>query len=120
MFVKKLLMYEITCPHCGSEIKLSAEEYKRYRDSVEGYAGSTILCQRETEDGKKHDITYTNLDCPVCKGYIPLTTADGIESDNWGFAYSNCVKPIYDFPRETSIEDYINDWFGANDSEEST
>lgn len=124
MWVQKLKSLEITCPNCGSKINISNNEYLKYRKETEDY-GNTITCQRYlTEEdkfkynGKHYDIEYTNMSCPVCKHYIPVTVSNGRESDVWGFVYSENVKPTYDIPTELPLEDYLHDnFFGEETSE---
>lgn len=118
MFVRKVSAIKAVCPHCGAEISMSFDEYMKYREEVEDYCGSVITCQREDEDGKSRDIEYTNLDCPVCEGYIPLTVADGIDADKWGFVHSNNSSLVYESYKEVKLEDYIKRFFGASDDEE--
>lgn len=126
MWIQKLKSLEITCPNCGAKISISNDEYLKYRKETEDY-GNTITCQRyPTEedkfkyDGKHYDIDYTNMDCPICKHYIPVTvSSDGRDSDIWGFVYSDNVKPIYDIPTELSLEDYLHDNFFAEEASEN-
>lgn len=117
MTVRKINGYKIICPHCGTEITITNDEYMKYRKETEDYSGSTIWCQRE-KDGKSYDIEYTNMDCPNCKGYIPVTVADGTESDIWGFVYSKNVTPIYGSCENVEIEDYISNFLGADADED--
>ena len=117
MTIRKINGYKIVCPHCGAEITITNDEYMKYRKETEDYGGSTVLCQRE-KDGESHDIEYTNMDCPSCKGYIPVTVANGIESDTWGFVYSKNVTPIYGSCENIKIEDYISDFLGADADED--
>ena len=120
MKVTKILFYDIVCPHCGTKIRLDADEYEKYKKATEDYDGSTITCQfDEDEKSKCRDITYVNFDCPACHGYIPVTV-DGIESDRFGFKVSKCVTPVYGIPEDYTIENYIEEWFkGDNDEEVS-
>ena len=118
MLVRKILSWKLVCPHCGTEIVLSNDEYKKYCGATEGYGGSTITCQREDEDGKSRDIEYVNMDCPSCKGYIPVTVA-GIDVDIWGFCYSKHATPMYDISEEHKMSDYIEDFLGSDVEEES-
>lgn len=115
MKIKKILMLKAVCPNCGAEITMSNDEYMKYRKATEGYSGSTIICQRK-KDGKNHDIVYTNMDCPVCKKYIPMTIADC--DDEFGFVYSAYVTPIYDcVSEEKNIDEYINEFFNCDEDE---
>ena len=119
MYVRKITGLEITCPHCGSKITMTWDEYDKYRKEMEGYGGSTITCQREGEDGKNRDIEYTNFDCPSCNGYIPVTVADGVDADNWGFVHSNCVNLTYGSYDKIEIGEYINRQLGNDEVDES-
>ena len=126
MWVQKLKSLEITCPNCGAKISISNDEYLKYRKETEDY-GNTITCQRYLTqedkfkyDGKHFDIEYTNMDCPLCKHYIPITvSSDGRDSDVWGFVYSENVEPKYDIlPTELPLEEYLRDnFFGGETSE---
>ena len=118
MYIKKITGLRITCPHCGSETSMTWSEFDKYRKEMEDYAGATITCQRKGEDGKNRDIEYTNFNCPACGGYVPTVVSDGVESDVWGFVYSNCVKPSYGNYDEIKIEDYLNQTLGLDESEE--
>ncbi len=125
MWVQKLKSLEITCPNCGSKISISNDEYLKYRKETEDY-DNTITCQRylTKEDkfkygGKHYDIEYTNMNCPVCKHYIPVTVNNGCDSDVWGFVYSENVEPKYDIPTELSLEDYLHDTFFSEETSEN-
>lgn len=118
MFVKRLSFLKAVCPHCGAEITLSNDEYLKYRKEVEDYGGSVITCQKRDENDRNSDVDYTNMDCPVCKGYIPMTVSDGVDSDIFGFCFSKCVTPIYDSSKEIKIDDYIKDFFGGDEEED--
>lgn len=121
MWIRKIKAYKIVCSHCGTEITISQDEYMKYRKEMEGYSGATVVCQKETEDGKNVDIEYTNMDCPACGGYIGVTV-DGINScdaDTFGFCYSKEVTPIYDIPQEVKIEDYLKNALGGDETEET-
>ena len=52
MWIRKIKAYKIVCSHCGTEITISQDEYMKYRKEMEGYSGATVVCQKETEDGK--------------------------------------------------------------------
>ena len=121
MWIRKIKAYKIVCSHCGTEIIIPQDEYMKYRKETEGYSGSTIGSQKETEDGKSVDITYTNMDCPACGGYIGVTVDDtnSCDADTFGFCYSKEVTPIYDSSQEIKIEDYIKDFFGGSETEET-
>ncbi len=114
MKIRKLSSFRITCPNCGSEMLVSSEEYRKYRSETEDYSGFHITCQRENKDGKGCDIEYTNMDCPVCGHYIPVTV-DEIDTDKFGFCYSNCVEPVYDFAIDMDMESYIKKALGTED-----
>lgn len=118
MLVRKIRCYKLVCMHCGAEISISNDEYTKYREATEDYSCSVITCQRKDEEGKNHDIQYTNFDCPVCSGYIPVTVADGCDADEWGFVYSKNVIPIYDNYESVKIEDYIDKTLGFDNESE--
>ena len=115
MIVQKIKHFDLLCQHCGAKISLSYDEFKQYAEAIEGYGGSTVICQREGEDKKNHDISYVNFDCPVCGGYIPTVVSDNdVDADEWGFVYSKNCKPVY-APSETiNMGEYIDNWFGKD------
>ena len=117
MKITKILFYDIVCPHCGTKIRLSRDEYEKYKKKVEDYSGSTVTCQLdENEEGKCRDIVYVNFDCPVCEKFIPIT-ADEMESDRFGFKPSKNVTPFYDISEDVSIDEYINKFFCCDEDE---
>lgn len=118
MYVNKVTGIEITCPHCGSKITMTMDEFKKYRDETADYAGFVITCQRKDEDGKNRDIDYTNINCPACSGYIPTIVSDEVDSDVWGFCHSNCVKLTYGSYDRIEIEDFIKNQLGADEEGE--
>lgn len=114
MYIKKLTGFKITCPHCGSEIAITMDEFRKYREEVAGYSGSVVTCQREDKDGKSRDINYVNMDCPICDGYIPTIVDDNdVDSDEWGFCFSPCVEVTYGNYDEMTVEDYMKEKFGG-------
>lgn len=119
MLVRKIRSYKLVCAHCGAEISISHDEYAKYRKETEDYGCSTITCQRKDEEGKSCDIEYTNFDCPVCGGYIPVTVADGCDSDEWGFVCSKNVTVFYDNYETVKIEDYIDKALGFEEESET-
>ena len=128
MWVQKIKAFKVICPYCGSKITISSDEYQKYRKEVEGYFGSSILCQRyRTEDdkfkydGHSYDIHYDNLSCPTCKNNIPMVacnSGDNFDAETWGFVYSEHVTPEYDIPKEYTLDDCLKEFFNETESEE--
>ena len=118
MYVRKIAGLKIVCPHCGSEITMTWDEYDKYRKETEDFGCSSIICQRKGEDGKSRSVVYTNFDCPACGGYIPVTIGDE-DTDELGFAHSVCVNPIYGTYDEVNIDDYIKKALGTYEVDET-
>lgn len=113
MHISKIALFNVTCPHCGTKIRMDYNEYKEFCEATEGWSGSEITCIEKDASDKNHEITYVRFNCPTCNDYIPMAVLDGVESDRNGFKVSNCVEPVY-LSSEVSMEDYLKDWFGED------
>lgn len=123
MKVEKIAFYDLVCPNCGSKIRVSADEYKKYREETADY-GNTILCTEYDDENKNgYEINYVNFNCPVCRRYIPVTVADGdndyCDADRFGFKVSNNVKPFYGITEDVDIDKYIQHSLGLDEEEEN-
>lgn len=113
MLISKPKFYNLTCPHCGTEISLSYDEFMGYVKRMnDEYRDCTVLCQKEGVG----DFEYYNFDCPSCHGYIPVFASD-MESDSHGFCPSKCLNVVMPaVPTEISMDDYFEQ---LNEYEES-
>lgn len=118
MLIQKIKSFEVVCPHCGTKLLLSAEEYFKYRNEMSGYSEGTITCTEEDEKGKGCEINYTNLNCPVCDDYIPLAVDDEIDSDVFGFKCSKHCKAVYGGYEDLPMDKYLKDKFGFGEESE--
>ena len=52
MKIEKVLWYDLVCPHCGSKITLTADEYEKYKEQLDrSKTKYVILSERVNDDG---------------------------------------------------------------------